>query len=145
MDRREFFTKTRKKISSPAKKLDKITTHRLIHGLTPYSGSWTVNEVAHLLKRTMFGAKKADIDYFLGLSPGQAVDELLGNSSTPAPPVRDYGLIEDTEGIFYDDLGVVQGQPWVNDPNMLSAEQIRGNINSLRIDSLKKMVGRSDH
>jgi uncharacterized protein (DUF1800 family) len=137
MDRREFFTKTRKKISSPDK-AGRNFRRGTDSGLTPYNGTWTINEVAHLLKRTMFGAKKADIDYFLGLSPGQAIDELLGNSSTPAPPLRDYGLIEDTEGIFYDDLGVAQGQPWVNDPNMASAEQIRGNINSLRQASLKK-------
>jgi uncharacterized protein (DUF1800 family) len=137
MDRREFFTKTRKKISSPDK-AGRNFHRRTDTGLTPYNGTWTTNEVAHLLKRTMFGAKKTDIDYFLGLSPAQAVDELLGNGSTPTPPLRDYGLIEDTEGIFYDDLGVVQGQPWVDDPNMASAEQIRGNINSLRQASLKK-------
>lgn len=106
-------------------------------GLTPYSGNWTVNEVSHLLKRTMFGAKKSDIDYFLTLSPGAAVDELLNNIVAPSPPVRDYGLLED-DGVFYDDLGVVIGQTWVNDPNMASAVEIRGAINSSRVASLKK-------
>ncbi len=51
MDRREFFTRTRKKNTA--------NYRTVAAGLNPYSSSWTVNEVAHLLKRTMFGAKKA--------------------------------------------------------------------------------------
>ena len=59
-----------------------------------------MNEVTHLLKRTMFGAKKSDIDYFLTLTPDAAVDELLNNITVPSPPVRDYGLIEDDLGMY---------------------------------------------
>ena len=131
MDRREFFTKTRKKTT--------LTTSRSIaSGLNPYAGAWTINEVAHLLKRTMFGAKKADIDYFLTLSPTAAVDELLNNIPIVGTPLRDYGLIEDEDGIFHDDLGVVQGQTWVNDLNTLSDANVRGSINGLRVNSLHK-------
>ena len=72
----------------------------MFSGLAPYAGSWTVNEVTHLLKRTMFGAKKADIDYFLTLTPDAAVDELLNNIAAPSPPVRDYGLIPDEFGVM---------------------------------------------
>ncbi|HMU44758.1 MAG TPA: DUF1800 domain-containing protein [Chitinophagaceae bacterium] len=129
MDRRDFFKIAGKK--NIKKK------NRLFAGLSPYSGSWTVNEVTHLLKRTMFGAKKIDIDHFLALSPGAAVDELLNNISVPSPPVRDYGLLED-DGVFYDDLGVAIGQTWVNDPNTASAPEIRGQINGRRVDSLRK-------
>ncbi len=129
MDRRDFFKRARKKYSA--------NRNQMFAGLTPYTGAWTVNEVAHLLKRTMFGAKKTDIDYFIALSPGTAVDELLNNTSIPSPPVRDYGLLED-DGVFYDDLGVAVGQTWVNDPNTASAPEIRGQINSRRVDSLKK-------
>ena len=93
MDRREFFTRTRKKKTS-------LSTAALASGLNPYGGNWTINEVAHLLKRTMFGAKKADIDYFLAMSPGAAVDELLNNIPVVSPPLRDYGLIEDEFGVF---------------------------------------------
>jgi uncharacterized protein (DUF1800 family) len=66
------------------------------------------------------------------------VDELLNNITTPSPPVRDYGLIEDEFGVMHDDPGVAQGQTWVNDPNMLSNPDIRGAINRLRVDSLRK-------
>lgn len=128
MDRREFFRRPGKKNAS---------RKRMFAGLQPYAGSWTVNEVTHLLKRTMFGAKKADVDHFLTLSPGAAVDELLNNTFVPSPPVRDYGLLED-DGMFYDDLGVAIGQTWVNDLNTSSFVEIRGQINSRRVDSLKK-------
>lgn len=134
MDRREFFRRAGKK-DAPGK------TRRFrpapFAGLNPYTGPWTVNEVTHLLKRTMFGARKADVDHFLATSPGAAVDELLNNIVTPSPPVRDYGLMED-DGVWYDDLGVAIGQTWINDPNTASAVEIRGQINSRRKDSLKK-------
>ncbi len=134
MDRREFFKNARK--GNSGKKVQR-TRSAVFAGLAPYTGAWTVNEVTHLLKRTMFGAAKADIDHFLTLSPGAAVDELLNNITTPSPPVRDYGLLED-DGVFYDDLGVAIGQTWVNDPNIASAVEIRGQINGRRIDSMKK-------
>jgi hypothetical protein len=81
MDRREFFTQARKKSTR--------FNRRISSGLNPYSGAWTTNEVAHLLKRTMFGAKKADIDHFLGLSPSAAIDELLNNIPVVSTPIRD--------------------------------------------------------
>ncbi len=129
MDRRDFFKKARGKQSRQT----------MFAGLAPYTGGWTINEVTHLLKRTLFGARKADIDYFLTLTPGAAVDELLNNNViTPSPPVRDYGLIEDDNGVMHDDLGVAQGQTWVNDPNMASVPEVRSSINRLRTESLKK-------
>ncbi len=135
MDRREFFKRAGKKSAGENKQR---YPKRMFAGLAPYTGNWTVNEVTHLLKRTMFGAKKSDVDYFLTLSPSVAVDELLNNIVAPTtPPVRDYGLLED-DGVVYDDLSVAIGQTWVNDPNTASAPQIRGQINSRRIASLKK-------
>ena len=135
MDRRDFFKRARRKYSTTSNANQ--SGKEMFAGLNPYTGNWTVNEVTHLLKRTMFGARKTDIDYFLSLSPGAAVDELLNNVMVPDPPVRDYGLLED-DGVFYDDLGVAIGQTWVNDLNMASAPEIRGQINSRRASSLKK-------
>lgn len=134
MDRRDFFKKTGGRYTASTKRKSAST---MFAGLAPYTGNWTINEVTHLLKRTMFGAKKSDVDYFLTLSPGAAVDELLNTTSVPSPPVRDYGLLED-DGVMYDDLGVTIGQTWVNDPNIASASEIRGQINSRRNESLKK-------
>jgi uncharacterized protein (DUF1800 family) len=137
MDRKDFFKATlnKRQLNKTDKKYAAFPPSS---GLNNYAGNWTVNEVAHLLKRTMFGAKKQDIDYFLSKTINESVDELLGNTFSPAPPVRDYGLIEDKSGVFYDDPGVAKGATWVNDPNMLAVSQIRGNINQNRIDSLQK-------
>ncbi|MBS1919157.1 MAG: DUF1800 domain-containing protein [Bacteroidetes bacterium] len=132
MDRRDFFKGIRRNIKANGRR------NKMFAGLAPYTGSWSTNEVSHLLKRTMFGATKADVDYFLTLTPDAAIDELLNTMSVPTPPVRDYGLIEDEFGAMWDDVGVPQGQTWVNDPNMLSNINVRSSINSLRVASLRK-------
>ncbi|HTD95249.1 MAG TPA: DUF1800 domain-containing protein [Chitinophagaceae bacterium] len=107
MDRRDFLTARRKKIAiaPPAR------TFRTQSGLNEYAGPWTRNEVQHLLKRTMFGSVKADIDYFSARSMDQAIDELLNSSAAlPLPPVNDYSM--DTP-----DAAVTAGATWINNPN----------------------------
>ena len=119
MDRRDFLLAGKKK-TFPA------TPKRLFHtnaGLNAYSGPWTRNEVQHLLKRTMFGSAKADIDYFLNRTLSQAVDELLSPTAPlPSPPVNDY-TTTDT---------VAPGTTWVNSPTA------DGTLNSNRRASFKK-------
>ena len=46
-------------------------------GVKRYKGEWKYAQVAHLLRRTMFGAKMEDVDHFLRQSPKRAVRELL--------------------------------------------------------------------
>ena len=125
MDRREFLsaTRTKNKISVPSTPVGRTSS-----GLNPYTGPWTANEVAHLLKRTMFGATKADLVYFSGKSMTQAVDELLNPvASMPAPPVKEYT----PTGATTPDTNIAMGTTWVNDPNT------DGNVNNSRKDSLK--------
>ncbi len=120
MDRRDFLTARKR----PARKAPGF---RVESGLMPYGGPWTANEVQHLLKRTMFGSKRADIQYFLTRSVAQAVDELVNPvAALPAPPVNDYnsGTVTDPT--------VAAGQTWVNDPTN------DGTLNSLRRSSFKK-------
>lgn len=114
MDRREFLTarKTTKGNKTPFSS----SAARTLSGINPYSGSWTPNEVIHLLKRTMFGAKKADVDYFAGRSLNQTVDELLNpTAADPAPPVKEYTTTT-TLGAT-PDANVLQGTTWINDIN----------------------------
>ena len=60
-------------------------------GLDEYTGEWTTAEVAHLLKRTLFGVKVNDLKYFLGRSMSESVDELLTPSAAPATvPLNSY-------------------------------------------------------
>lgn len=57
-------------------------------GLDPYQGGWTTAEAAHLLRRTLFGFGKAELDRAVALGMSAAVDALLDISAVqPDPPV----------------------------------------------------------
>lgn len=121
MDRREFLAARKKKTTRrPA------ADYRTQSGINPYTGAWTPAEVTHLLKRTMFGAKKADVDYFKTLTLSQAVDELLNPAAPyPDPPLNDYSP-------NVPDPNVAAGATWINNPTT------DGTINSNRRASFKK-------
>lgn len=107
MDRREFLTAKRSSFRRQQNSIQQTT--RTMSGLTPYSGAWTIEEVVHLLKRTMFGATPEDVAYFLGRTMSQAVDELLNPvAGLPSPPVKDYSAGD----------AVAAGATWVNDYNI---------------------------
>lgn len=113
MDRREFLTAQKEK---KAPTMQFATPTRTLSGINPYTGPWSTNEVIHLLKRTMFGAKKNDVNYFASLTISQAVDELLNPSSpNPAPPVKEY-VTSTTPGVNAD-ANITQGTTWINDIN----------------------------
>jgi uncharacterized protein (DUF1800 family) len=76
-------------------------------GLKRYKGKWEEAQVAHLLRRTMFGAKKEDLDGLLKRSPQSAIRELIGGEfAFPAPPVNNYN--DDK----YTDPEIVAGADW---------------------------------
>lgn len=128
MDRREFLTARRNR-----NKLEDSGTSkpfRTLSGINPYTGAWGESEIIHLLKRTMFGAAKADIDYFKTRTLTQAVDELLAPIA-PAPdvPIKEYATA--TNATRPDD-NIVQGTTWINDINS------DGTVQSQRRASYKK-------
>lgn len=127
MDRRSFLTL--KKNAVPVSVSTPPSLRGITSGLNPYAGPWTTDEVVHLLKRTMFGAKKSDIDFFKGMSMSQAVDALLVDAAAPAPPVKHYDNSDIPGGD--PDLGVAQGTTWVN------TSSIDGTVNAHRLESLK--------
>lgn len=59
-------------------------------GLDPYTPSagkpWDAQRAGYLLRRTMFGARRAEITMALSKSPGNVVDMLLADTSLPVPP-----------------------------------------------------------
>lgn len=78
--------------------------------LNPYTGAWTEDEAIHLLRRTTFGVKPADVQTLLGMSVSQAVDTLLNVPTTaPTPPLNNYQAV-------VPDPTVPLGQTWVNAP-----------------------------
>lgn len=128
MDRRDFITAGTSKKTEPA---ILFSPTRTLSGLNPYTGVWTSNEVTHLLKRTMFGAKKSDVDFFSAMTMSQAVDYLLNVTvaqTQPPPPVKDYANPADPLDA---DTAVLAGQTWVN------TNTNDGTVNSRRIASFK--------
>lgn len=99
-------------------------------GLQPFTGSFGPSELRHLLRRTLFGATKADMAYFSGKSVTQVVNELLNPTAPlPAPPVKEYVVAATT---LVPDTNIVAGSTWVGDINN------DGTIASYRRSSFKK-------
>jgi hypothetical protein len=99
-------------------------------GLQPYTGSFGAPELRHLLRRTLFGATKADMAHFSGKSVTQVVNELLNPTAPlPAPPVKEYVVSATT---LVPDNNIVAGTTWVGDINN------DGTIASYRRASFKK-------
>lgn len=127
MDRRDFLLLKRKQ--QPVSVAD-FSVRGVNAGLNPYAGPWTQKEVAHLLKRTMFGAAKADIEHFRAMTVNQAVDALLNIPvALPAPPLKTY----DNTGVptTDPDYAIPTGAPWAD---VFSSD---GTVNSRRRASLK--------
>jgi uncharacterized protein (DUF1800 family) len=128
MDRRAFLKARRPKTAAPDEVQQPFRTQS---GIAAYTGAWTQQEVIHLLKRTMFGAKPSDINYFRSMSMNQAVDELLNPTAPqPNPPVKEYAT-STTPGVTPDG-NIAQGSTWINDING------DGTVQSQRRGSYKK-------
>lgn len=78
-------------------------------GLKRFRSKWGPEEAKHLLKRTLFGATRADIDFFASKSLRESVDLLLNTAEpVPEPPLNYYN--DDK----YTDPDVPMGSTWVN-------------------------------
>ncbi|MEY3351111.1 MAG: hypothetical protein RIQ50_1222 [Bacteroidota bacterium] len=101
----------------------------MIAGLTPYQGQWNEANARHLLKRTVFGATKEQVDAFASLGLAACVEKLLDDTlPQPNPPVKEYN----SSAAASPDTLIAMGQTWVNDPNN------DGTVASLRRASFKK-------
>lgn len=98
----------------------------LSSGIEMYTGAWTETQASHLLKRTLFGVKTGEINYFSAITMEEAVDEIVTSSSFPAPPINDYEI----PGTEITDPDVEVGETWVEAP-------YGGEIEGYRIQSLK--------
>ena len=108
-------------------------------GLDPYTGPWEYEQAAHLIRRTMFGLKKEDVDLLLSMNMEQAVDHILDVDSTPpAPPVNNYYYSDGNDEEGYEDPNVPFGDTWVDAAYDEDAEGLR--IESFRGWWVKQMV-----
>lgn len=117
-----FDTKETKDFDPPARE----TTST---GLNEYTGEWTKKQVGHLLKRTLFGVKKSELNYFSGLTMNEAVDELLTTIDTDSPPINNYEFPE----FEISDPDVNEGESWVEAP-------YNNTLEGMRIQSLKGWI-----
>lgn len=130
MDRRAFFASHKRKPVT-VQATTNPTVRNITSGIGPYTGPWGANEVTHLLKRTMYGAKKADVNYFVTKTRAQAVDELLTpTEAMPAVPLKEYATTTTVGAV--PDTTVAQGTTWINDVNN------DGTVQNQRRSSLRK-------
>jgi len=118
MERRTFlrFKPKAEEKTPPIFQLAKTTTNEA--GLEPYDGPWGISQVTHLLRRTMFGAKWEDIQFFSEMNPLEAVNYLLTSpTETPPQPVNDYNGSND-----FIDPDVPLGESWIDAPRNNDAE-----------------------
>jgi uncharacterized protein (DUF1800 family) len=106
---------------------------RTTAGVEPYAGSWGPAQVGHLLRRTTFGASRADRERFSALSIDMAIDRLLDDSVSDAT----LPLNADTRDL------VPVGATWVDaiarDPaSTFSPTGVR--MNSLRSWWMQRMI-----
>ncbi len=77
-----------------------------------YTGPWGETQVKHLLRRTLCGFSRTDIDFFKAMSMSDAVDYIMNIPATaPDPPVNGYNTPTLT------DPDIPAGATWVNGPD----------------------------
>lgn len=103
------------------KTLPKLT--RTNAGLDPISNP-SRDQITHLLRRTMFGARKSDVDSLVTKSIDEIMTILLTDASAPSPPLN----------VSTSDTTVPIGQTWVNAAKL---NPDGTNPNSARVSSFK--------
>lgn len=98
-------------------------------GLSAYSGVWTISEAAHLLRRTQFGFKVADVEALVSQGMQNGVNSLLNFTNTPpSPPVNYY------EPTTADENGLAYGSDWTQ--NFFATNSVGGDTNRARTKAL---------
>lgn len=143
MPRRRFLnslaTKSNTPITQTAEKSLNQTTHppRIFRttgiqsGIGTYAGEWTEKEMIHLLRRTMFGAAKTDVDKIKTMSMSSAVDFLIDNPVLPSTtPVNNYAVGTDTGGVAFGSSWMDAGLP---DPVDSGGTTLKSTLNNNRV------------
>ena len=93
--------------------------------IAPYTGTFGKPELLHLLRRTLFGVKKSDLNYFANRTLSSVIAELLTvPTQAPPPPINNYN------SATFTDPNIPAGSTWVNGPS-------DGNAQSGRQQSLR--------
>lgn len=90
--------------------------------LQKYTGTWSVQQSAHLLRRTTYGVSYDSIQEFGKLTLDECIEKIFEDLPMPSPPINHN---------FADDPNVPIGETWVDKP-------ATGNVNNYRTISLRK-------
>ena len=124
MNRKDFFNKF---ILSPSGTDKTLIVPTFDYSLKPYKGKWDQDTIVHFLKRTMFGAKPADIEYFKTRGLKKTIKEILQDApQLPTTPINNYSDVN------LPDDEVALCASWVNSTNFA------GKLNGKRRSSYKQ-------
>lgn len=110
---------------------------RVLVGIAPYTGAFGTIELTHLLKRTLLGVGKADLDAFKGKTLTAVVDALIKAPAVePTPPLRDYADKKANGVVIADQKEnyVILGDTWVGKSTNYTGQ---GNYDGERRTSLR--------
>jgi len=99
---------------------------QVLTGLSPYTGEWTAEQAAHLLRRTGFGLLPEEVHQLAGMDIEAAVDLLLEERPAPPGPIN-YN--------FEQDPNVGLGEEWDGQPLIAGVD-----VNGYRVQSLRAWV-----
>ena len=84
--------------------------------LNPYTGEWSMDQAAHLLRRATFGPTHAQMKQAVVDGLMTTIDQLFATQSLPDPPIYFN---------FEDDPEVPLGETWVNTPENPEIDKLR--------------------
>ena len=96
---------------------------------TETTTNWDESQLLHLLRRSLFGVKRSDLEAFAGLSKEETVAQLLEPLPLPPVPLNDYQ-------VFKNDPYVPKGEPWIEAITGWALETPDDQLESARIQSL---------
>ena len=109
MDRKEFFLSLKQKPGLYRPEQNRNTGYTpVISSINVYTGAWTYETAAHLLRRTTFGPTHALINQSVSLGMVGTLIQLFKPSHLPAPPLRYFTNVNDPNCPL--------GQTWTNKP-----------------------------
>lgn len=87
----------------------------ILTGLLPYTGVWEFDQAAHLLRRSMFGASRKQIEVAVLEGLDATIDKLFDDSIKPTEGPINPGKWYDKEGVFHElnDPNIPRETPWV--------------------------------
>lgn len=118
--------------SNRSSRLSTATPSGPLSGLNPYPGPWTSVQAAHLLRRTIFGPSKAQIEVAVAQGLDWTIQQLLAEYPMPDPPVNPNNN---------NDPNVPIGTTWVDAPYVAGTNLANYRNSSLRAWNWGQLIG----